>query len=177
MIRIAFILMCFCLFHVDFTYAQTEVTVNRISRLSASSESVVVGIVDTTYSEWNDDNSRIYTYTNIQISVIIHGNKVPPVVRIITYGGRVGNVIQRTTYNDARFRKNEKVLVFLQNCNNDYRNCFVVDGTEGKYNIIADQDGKEIVICEAGVARETAASGRSLQYDVAINVIQQSVIR
>jgi len=116
---------------------------SEIKYLSESADIIVAGKVIQQSSNWNENQTRIYTRATIQVEEYLKGNNNGNSV-IVTYpGGEVGEVGEMYSHT-PRFENNEDVLVFLKNDEKStgYK---VLNGEQGKISIIIDsKTGEQI---------------------------------
>jgi hypothetical protein len=116
--------------------ALAQLTSTDVKSMSENADLILTGKVLEQTSNWNSDNTRIYTEATIQVEEYLKGtnNGVSVVVRYL--GGEVGDVGELYSHM-PRFEKEEEVLVFLKrdNSNTDYK---VFNGEDGKINVITD---------------------------------------
>lgn len=87
-----------------------------VSELVSKSDYIGKGIVETKYSQWENNNSKIYTYTVVDINKNYKGYDDKVVVK--TLGGIVGEIGMKVP-GQAIFKENEEVLLFLENNNEE----------------------------------------------------------
>lgn len=83
----------------------------NIAKLTNSSQFIILGKCLTSYSEWNSENSEIYTYTIIEVLESLKGDAETPLA-IETLGGKVGHIIS-TVIGAPKFIDGAKSLFFL----------------------------------------------------------------
>jgi hypothetical protein len=119
-----------------FSAAFAQLTSSEVESMSKNADLIITGKVVEQNSNWNENNTRIYTQATIQVEEYLKGsNNIGPV--IVSYlGGEVGDVGEMYSHM-PRFQDNEEVLVFLKK---DYKstNYKVFNGEEGKINVIMD---------------------------------------
>ncbi len=108
--------------------------------ITRRSEAIIRGTVRESESAYNEERTKIFTFTIIEVNKSIKG-KVPPVIKVRTYGGRVGDISMKVP-GMPEFKKGEEVFLFLKK-NEDF---WHISGMiQGKYTIIKDEDGKEFL--------------------------------
>ncbi len=122
--------------------------------LANKAELIVQGKVTARQSEWNADQTRIYTRVTITVEQYIKGQQVEQTVVVTHLGGEVGDVGE--VYGGAvRFDENEEVLVFL---NKDQQGRLRVTGNaQGKYSITRDRATGERMVGENRPLRDLKA--------------------
>lgn len=115
-------------------YLETEDLVKR-------SEAIIRGKVRDIESRYNEERTKIFTYTIVEVSETIKGN-VPPVITIETYGGRVGDINMKVP-GMPEFTKGEEVLLFLKKSENLWH---ITGMIQGKFRIERDEEGKEFLV-------------------------------
>ncbi|MGB9599336.1 MAG: hypothetical protein ACPL7I_02190 [Myxococcota bacterium] len=114
-------------------YMEPEDLVNK-------SEVIIRGTVRDVEARYNEERTKIFTYTMIDVKETIKG-KTPPIVTVRTFGGRVGDINMKVP-GMPEFKKGEEVFLFLKK-NEDF---YHVSGMiQGKYTIIKDESGKEFL--------------------------------
>ncbi len=113
--------------------------------LATQAELIVQGKVTARQSEWNADQTRIYTHVTLTVEQYIKGQQAEQTVVVTQLGGEVGEVGE--VYSGAaRFDENEEVLVFL---NEDQQGRLRVTGNaQGKYSITRDRETGERMVGE-----------------------------
>ncbi len=116
------------------SYAQEGTS--RINKLAKNADIIVTGKVTDKKSAWNENKTRIYTKTTVQVDEYLKGNSNEKSVEISYPGGEVGDVGELYTHMPS-FEANEEVLVFLKKDKKDtgYQ---VLDGEEGKIKLVQD---------------------------------------
>ncbi len=114
-----------------------------LEELSKKSELIVTGRVMEQRSEWNEENTRIYTRVSISVDEYHKGEGASENLTVTSLGGEVGEVGELYT-GTARFEKDEEVFLFLKK---DQKNNYRVTGSNlGKYKILQDErTGKKVV--------------------------------
>jgi len=134
--RFVMILTFFLMFHSS-SNAQDESAVRKnevkIKKLSEGADLIVTGKVDKKVSSWNDNKTRIYTKTTLQVEEVLKGQKGGASVEVTSPGGEVDGIGELYTHM-PRFADDEEVLVFLKKSERD-GNYRVFDGEEGKISI------------------------------------------
>lgn len=89
----------------------TSVVKLNLSEMTSEADYIGKGIVEQEYSQWEENNTKIYTYTSISINKNYKGNSKKVVVR--TLGGVVGDIGMKVP-GQAKFSEKEEVLLFLE---------------------------------------------------------------
>jgi len=105
------------------------------------SEAVVRGVVREVESRYNEERTKIFTYTLIEVKETING-KTPPVITVQTYGGKVGDINMKVP-GMPEFKKGEEVLLFVKKVEDFYH---IVGMIQGKYSIQKSESGEEYLI-------------------------------
>ena len=136
------IFLTFLFFCGTYTANFGQQIASELNELSKGADVILTGKVTQQVSNWNENNTRIYTQATIQVAEYIKGNSAGNTVTVKYPGGEVGEIGEMYSHM-PRFEDNEDVLVFLKkDDNNDYR---VFSGTEGKINLIDDpQTGEKV---------------------------------
>jgi len=139
-IRVLFLMLIFLGFHLP-SYAQEELS--EIKKLSKSADVIVSGKVTEKKSSWNENKTRIYTKTTLQVDEYLKGKDNGNFVEVLSPGGEVDDVGELYTHMPT-FEVNEEVLVFLKKDmkNKEYS---VLNGEEGKIKVVNDTKTKEKV--------------------------------
>ncbi|MCX7943710.1 MAG: hypothetical protein N2746_04305 [Deltaproteobacteria bacterium] len=121
------------LFSSTFVYMELEAIADR-------SDAIIRGFVREVESRYNEEKTKIFTFAAIEVKEVIKG-KVPPIVNVRTFGGRVGDVNMKVP-GMPEFKKGEDVFLFLKK-NEDVWH--VTGMLQGKYIIEKDESGKEFL--------------------------------
>ncbi len=121
----------------SYLYGSTFVYM-ELGDITERSEAIVRGTVKDTESRYNDERTKIFTYSMIDVKETLKG-KVPPVIKVRTFGGRVEDVNMKVP-GMPEFRKGEEVFLFLRK-NEDFWH--VTGMIQGKYTVDKDENGKE----------------------------------
>jgi hypothetical protein len=105
------------------------------------SEAVVRGVVRDVESRYNEERTKILTYTLIEIKETIYG-KTPPVITVETYGGRVGDINMKVP-GMPEFKKGEEVVLFVKKTGEYYHISGMV---QGKYRVEKGEDEEEYLV-------------------------------
>lgn len=116
---------------------------SNIKNLSQGADMIVTGKVVDQKSQWNSDNSRIYTQVTIQVDEYLKGSENQDRIVITHLGGEVGNVGE--TYSHIpTFSNDEDVLVFAKKSAKD-ESLRVFEGEEGKLTLYQNKNTGEKV--------------------------------
>jgi hypothetical protein len=114
-----------------------------IRNLSQGADMIVTGKVVDQKSEWNSDNSRIYTQVTIQVDEYLKGSDNQDRIVITHLGGEVGD-IGETYSHIPTFIDDENVLLFVKKSAKD-ESLSVFEGEEGKRTLYDDKKtGKKV---------------------------------
>jgi hypothetical protein len=123
--------------------AHPQTIQTEIKNLSKGADLIVTGNVIDQKSQWNSDNSRIYTQVTIQVDEYLKGSNNQDKIVITHPGGEVGNVGE--TYSHIpTFSNDEEVLVFLKKSAKD-QSLRVFEGEGGKMTLHQDKNNGEKV--------------------------------
>ena len=123
------------LFGLSPTFFAQQMAV-ELKDLCQNADVIITGRVTQQISNWNEDNTRIYTLATIEVEEYLKGNNASGSVVVNYLGGEVGDVGELYSHM-PRFEDEEEVLVFLKR--DDQTTQFkVLSGEEGKINIIRD---------------------------------------
>lgn len=116
------------------SFAQLSST--ELKSMSENADLIITGKVLEQTSNWNEDNTRIYTNATIRVEEYLKGANTGSSIVVKYLGGEVGDVGELYSHM-PRFEDEEDVLVFLTKNNNtsDFK---VFNGEDGKINIIID---------------------------------------
>ncbi len=114
-----------------------------IKNLSQGADMIITGKVVDQQSQWNSDNSRIYTNVTIQVDEYLKGSENQDRIVITHLGGEVGSVGE--TYSHIpTFIDDENVLVFVKKSAKD-ESLSVFEGEEGKLTLYQNKNTGEKV--------------------------------
>ena len=114
-----------------------------IKNLSQGADMIITGKVIDQKSQWNSDNSRIYTNVTIQVDEYLKGSENQDRIVITHLGGEVGSVGE--TYSHIpTFIDDENVLVFVKKSAKD-ESLSVFEGEEGKLTLYQNKNTGEKV--------------------------------
>ena len=126
------IMLITALFACD-AYATTMIR-QTVGEMSNAADSIIVGKVVKTVSEWNLTRTTIMTYTTIEVTDEVKGVGSPKTVVIESLGGIVGDIGQNVG-GSAEYQVGEEVLVFVDDNAGRPR---TVGMMQGKYDIVTD---------------------------------------
>jgi len=116
---------------------------SEIKNLSKGADIILTGKVVDQKSQWNSEQSKIYTQVTLQVEELLKGAISEDRVVITHLGGEVGNVGE--TYSHIpTFANDEDVLVFLKKSTKDL-SLRVFDGDGGKMTLHQDKYSDEKV--------------------------------
>ena len=126
-------------------FAQNDAAANndalKIKNLTRGADIIVTGKVTKKTAGWNDNKTRIYTKTTLQVDEVLKGNSRGTAVEITYPGGEVDGIGELYTHT-ATFEKDEEVLVFLKK-DEKSQGYKVLNGEEGKITVPRDTKTKE----------------------------------
>ncbi len=134
------------LFSILFVIKMAHSTVLQyleLEDIALRSEAIIRGVVKEVSSRYNEERTKIFTYSVIEIRETFKG-KTPPVVTVRTYGGRVGDISMKVP-GMPEFKKNEEVFLFLKK-NDEYWH--VTGMIQGKFSILKDEKNEEYMVNE-----------------------------
>lgn len=114
-----------------------------IKNLSQGADMIITGKVVDQKSQWNSDNSRIYTNVTIQVDEYLKGSDNQNRIVITHLGGEVGD-IGETYSHIPTFIDDENVLVFVKKSAKD-ESLGVFEGEEGKLTLYQNKNTGEKV--------------------------------
>lgn len=112
-----------------------------IEKLTERAEVIVLGKCLTSYSDWNEQKTEIYTYTLIEVLELLKGKVESPLI-VETLGGAVGDLVSNVI-GAPTFTEDQKVLLFLFRKQNGQLG--VIGLNKGKFDVY-QKDGQEIII-------------------------------
>jgi hypothetical protein len=151
---------CFCFFCKAFTFNRMtwlgiavlfvaapiqagETVPYTLAQRTQKAEVIVVAEVTSISSAWNDQESLIFTYTELRILEKIKGTFQNDKIVLKHLGGAVGNVEYHVS-GVPQFSRHERVLLFLGRIpNSSYFG--VMDWLEGKKTIQNDAAGQQMI--------------------------------
>lgn len=138
--KFLFLLLFFLGFQLT-VFAQKETS--QLKKLSKGADVILTGKVSQKKSGWNENKTKIYTKTTLQVEEYLKGKTNGNSVEITYPGGEVGDIGEIYTHM-PKFADNEEVLVFLKKDekNKEYK---VLNGEEGKITVLNDAKTKEKV--------------------------------
>lgn len=114
-----------------------------LDELVEQSDVIFVGTALAVESRWNDEHTRIYTYTTFQVDEYLKGSG-PDTLVVTTLGGVVGEMGQAAA-GAPYFRKDERVVLFTSASATGARG--VTGWNQGRFRIQAHpQTGEETVV-------------------------------
>jgi hypothetical protein len=84
-----------------------------LEELACEADSVIIGTVVSSQSQWNNDRSAIYTTVIVAMENHLKGNPLPDRVTVIVPGGEVDGIIQIVS-DTPFFEPGEEVILFLE---------------------------------------------------------------
>jgi hypothetical protein len=117
----------------------------KFQKLSRDADIILTGKVTKQQSAWNQNKTRIITYTTIEAEEYLKGNTSKNFLIVNHPGGEVGDVGEIYTHMPT-FKDDEKVLLFLKN-----------DKKSDGYKVLYGEDGK-IDIMKSGSGEMVTAS-------------------
>ena len=84
-----------------------------LEELTADADSIVVGTVENVTSQWNEDNSSIYTTVVVSVEEKIKGSQAGNTITIVVPGGHVDGITQIVSDTPV-FNPGEEALLFLK---------------------------------------------------------------
>lgn len=146
----------------------TSVVKLNLSEMTSKSDYIGKGIVEKKYSLWEQNNTKIYTYTAVKMSKNYKGSGSKVVVK--TLGGRVDEIIMRVP-GQAKFNENEEVLLFLEKNKKDIMSINKNLGISnyeaahiGEYEIVGLSQGKFSI--KEGGGEKIVYNGESFELEL-----------
>lgn len=116
------------------SFAQSETA--KLQKLAKGADVIVTGRVIEKKSSWNENKTRIYTRTTLQVDEYLKGKGNGNSVEVTYPGGEVGDLGEIYTHM-PRFEDQEEVLVFLKKDKNP-KGFKVFNGESGKITMVRD---------------------------------------
>ncbi len=135
------ILACLLLFPAARAAASTVVAMT-LEQMSERAESIFLGRVTGTRTDWNAERTRIYTYVTFEVDRYLKGGTGSKVATVRLLGGRVGSYAAMVP-GSPRFEVGEEVLLF--SAGSGARIPTVLGLSLGKFTIVADPSGEKIL--------------------------------
>ena len=135
-----FFFLVLILLGLQLNYAAQNETA-RIKKLARGADVILTGKVTHKQSAWNQNKTKIYTRTTVQVDEYLKGRANGNSVEITYPGGEVGDVGELYSHMPT-FEDNEEVLVFLKK-DNKQKSFKVFQGKEGKIKVFSDPETKE----------------------------------
>jgi len=136
------VLICFVMLLGGLSPAIYSQQMAELQKLSKDADVILTGKVTKQQSAWNQDKSRIITYTTVKANEYIKGNTNNNYVVISHPGGEIDGVGEMYTHMPT-FTDDEEVLLFLKN-NKDNSDYNVLYGEEGKIAILNSGSGEKV---------------------------------
>ena len=114
-----------------------------IKNLSQGADMIITGKVIDQKSQWNSDNSRIYTNVTIQVDEYLKGSDNQNRIVITHLGGEVGD-IGETYSHIPTFIDDENVVLFVKKSAKN-ESLSVFEGEEGKLTLYQNKNTGEKV--------------------------------
>ena len=106
----------------------------ELEQLVEESDTIIQGVVEAVYSQWDDERNLIFTHTSIRVDDPLKGDRTRSLL-IRQMGGRVGS-LNMTVAGMPDFEAGSNVIVFLTDAGNG---TFHVTGlNQGRYVIVED---------------------------------------
>jgi hypothetical protein len=128
------------LFIVNFS-AFPQQTISKIEKLSNEADIILTGKVVQQKSNWNNDQSKIYTNVTIEVEEYLKGKSNNSKITITHPGGEVGEVGELYSHMPG-FKNDEEVLLFVKK-NEKENTLIVLNGEDGKLTLTKDLNSGE----------------------------------
>ncbi len=142
-----------------------------LEQLVEKSDSIVQGVVEAVYSQWDQERNLIFTYTSIRVDDPFKGERTRSLL-IRQMGGRVGS-LHMSVAGMPEFEAGSNVIVFLKDAGNG---TFHVTGmNQGRYVVvenfaIANVSGVDLLNPKTGIV-----SGASTVRKVALEEFKEKI--
>jgi hypothetical protein len=131
-----------------------------IEGMTRAADLIVIGSCTGTSTQWVDGGRHVVTLATVSVAQTLKG-AAPESVTLAIPGGRAsrGKFQLAMTYPDApTIAPNEKVALFLVSAN-EVPNTYAVMSNAGKFSIVEDVDGKQVVTSVPMKVRAPRATG------------------
>lgn len=115
----------------------SQIIHSDVKSLSTNADIIITGKVSEQISEWNSDNTRIYTKVTIDVEEYLKGSTGQNKITITHPGGEVGEVGELYSHM-PRFSNDEEVLLFVKEDRKNM-NYKVLSGEDGKLTLYRDK--------------------------------------
>jgi len=132
-----------------------QLSSSELKILSEKADVILTGKITQQASSWNENKTRIYTHTTVQVEDYIKGNNNGNTVTVTYPGGEVGDIGEKYSHMPS-FENNEEVLLFLKK---DSKNTGfkIVNGEDGKITVTTDaKTGEKITSSKRHISSLTA---------------------
>lgn len=114
-----------------------------IPQMTKIANSIVVGTITETTSEWNEDHTQIYTCITVKVSETLKG-KHQNYITMRQLGGTVGDIMADVV-GFPKFKVGAEALLFIKDNPSGFMP--IVGASQGKFDIYVDKEtGKKMVI-------------------------------
>ena len=88
--------------------------------LSSVADYIIEGTVTGVESRWNEENTGIFTYSDLTVTIYIKGTFLPTnTFQIVTPGGTVGDIAQ-VIEDQSLFHEGKRVRLYLKKVNDEF---------------------------------------------------------
>jgi hypothetical protein len=137
-----------------------------LQKLTRQADAIIEGVVEDVRSEWSENNSVIQSVAILRVQQVLKGDIGAARILIQYPGGQVGDIGLKVE-DMPTFRKNEKVLVFMQSLtkiSNLMPSPTVRQSAMPAFGVLGGAQGKFSVV-GAGMARRSGYELASQGYD------------
>lgn len=138
----------------------TVVKPMSVEELTAKSSSVLVGQAVETWTSWNAQHTRIYTYSRVKVARALKGSQ-PETVVVKQIGGSAGGYTQHVAGVQA-MRGGELAVLFLRPSEAQDGTYVIVGLMQGHFRVARDSATGRTVVSN-GVSGAEEISGRTVQ--------------
>lgn len=125
--------------------------------LTTQAQAIIIGKVTSITSEWNEDQTKIFTYVTIVPQDFIKGNDTSSEITVKKIGGKVGN-IGMLVHGTSVYEEDEEVLLFLGEKLNGSRT--VIGLSQGKFSIKSDPTSQRKILVKKEIQSTRTPAGK-----------------
>lgn len=144
-----------------------------LTQLAQASSTIVEGHVVAQTSRANQNHTRIFTYTTIQLDKALKG-KAPETITVEQLGGTVGNVhvhVPGTAY----LRPQTQYVLFLEPVKGTTQTFHMVGMMQGAFRVYRDRNGAERRVAFPLGALSTGSNNTTLSPSPTLGVFQMTI--
>lgn len=138
----------------------TMVKPMSVEELTVKSSDIVQGQVTESWSSWNPQHTRIYTYSRVKVSRALKGSQ-PQTVVVKQVGGSAGGYTQRVAGLQT-MRSGEQAVLFLRPSEANDGTMVVVGLMQGHFRVARDRSSGKTVVSN-GIMGAEEISGQTVK--------------